>query len=76
MNWRHDPKVIEHAILLKKDVKPFKQPQQHMNPKVAPVIQRELQKLLEAHIITSIKYLNWVANVVPDRKKNGEIQEP
>jgi hypothetical protein len=24
-----------------------------MNPKVAPIIQQELQKLLEAHIITS-----------------------
>lgn len=45
-----------------------------MNPKVAPTIQKELQKLYEAKIIEPIRYSNWVANVVPGRKKTGEIR--
>ena len=53
----------------------FRQHQRYMNnPKVAPVIQRKLWKLLEAHIITPIIYSNWVANVVTARNKNGKIR--
>jgi hypothetical protein len=69
----YDPKFIGLAIPLKEEARPFRQCQRHMNPKVAPMIQKELQEFLEAQIITPIRYSNWVANVVPIRKKNGEI---
>jgi len=45
-----------------------------MNPKMPPIIQQELQKLYEAKIIEPIRYSNWVANVVPVRKKTSEIR--
>ena len=34
---------------------------------------KELSKLIEANIIFPIKHSSWVANLVPVRKKNGEI---
>jgi hypothetical protein len=38
----YDPKIINHAIPLKEDAKPFRKRKRYMNPKVAPTIQREL----------------------------------
>jgi len=39
-----------------------------------PVIQKELRKLLDAKIIVPLRYSKWIANLVPVRKKNGEIR--
>jgi hypothetical protein len=33
-----------------------------------------VKKLLDSHIIIPLRYLEWVANLVPIRKKNGEIR--
>jgi hypothetical protein len=67
----YDPKIINHAIPLLEGAKPFRQRLRFMNPKVAPTIQKELQKLYEARIIEPIRYSHWVANCVPFRKKSG-----
>lgn len=42
-----------------------------MNPKLAPILEKEIQKLKDAHILTSNRYSNWVTNVM--HKNNGEI---
>lgn len=34
----------------------------------------ELNKLIESNIIFPIKHTSWVSNLVPVRKKNGEIR--
>ena len=39
-----------------------------------PVIEKEVKKLLDAKIIVPLRYSSWVANLVPVRKKNGEIR--
>jgi hypothetical protein len=39
-----------------------------------PIMEREVKKLLRAQIIVPLKYSKWVANLVPVRKKNGEIK--
>ena len=39
-----------------------------------PVIEKEIKKLLDAKIIVPLRYSSWVANLVPVRKKNGEIR--
>jgi hypothetical protein len=36
------------------------------------VIEREVKSLLDAKIIVPLKYYEWVVNLVPVRKKNGE----
>jgi hypothetical protein len=37
------------------------------------MIEKEVKKLLDAKIIVPLRYSKWVANLVPVRKKNGEI---
>jgi hypothetical protein len=37
-------------------------------------MEREVKKLLHAQIIVPLRYLEWVENLVPVRKKGGEIR--
>jgi hypothetical protein len=39
-----------------------------------PIMEREVRKLLDAQIIVPLRYSEWVANLVPVRKKSGEIK--
>lgn len=39
-----------------------------------PLIEREIKKLFDAKIIVPIRFSNWLVNLVPIRKKNGEIR--
>jgi ribonuclease HI len=67
--YRED--VIKHAIPLVDGTKPFRKKLRQMNRKVAPQVQKELQKMVEAGIIEPIKYSSWVSNPVIVRKKTG-----
>lgn len=46
----------------------------HINLVLLPIIENEIKKLWEAKIILPSRLSNWVANIVPIRKKNGEIR--
>jgi hypothetical protein len=70
----YDTSVIEHKIPLKEDARPFKQKLRQINPTLLPVMEREVKKLLDAQIIVPLRYSSWVANLVPVRKKSGEIK--
>jgi hypothetical protein len=70
----YDTTVIEHKIPLKLGIKPFRQKLRQINPVLLPVIEREVKNLLDAKIIVPLRYSEWVANLVPVRKKNGEIR--
>ena len=78
--WSHsnlkayDTSIIQHTIPIKKDEMPFKQKLRRMNPKLLPLIEKEIKKLFEAKIIVALRFSRWVANLVPVRKKNGEIR--
>ena len=39
-----------------------------------PTMEKEIKKLLDAKIIIPLRYSDWIANLVPIRKKNGEIK--
>ena len=45
-----------------------------MHPKLEPLIQSEVKKLLDARIIFKVRHSEWVSNMVPVRKKSGEIR--
>ena len=45
-----------------------------MNPKLAPLVNQELQKMLKARIIVPTRYSSWCSNLVVVRKKNGAIR--
>jgi hypothetical protein len=38
------------------------------------VIEKEVKKILYAKIIVPLRYSKWVANLLPVKKKNGEIR--
>ena len=52
----------------------FKQKMKRMNPKLLPLVEKEIKKLFEAKIIVALRFSRWVANLVPVRKKNKEIR--
>ena len=70
----YDTAIIQHKVPLKPNVKPFRQKLRRINPALFPVIEKEIKKLLEAKIIVPLRYSSWVTNLVPVRKKNGEIR--
>ena len=45
-----------------------------MHPKLEPLIQSEVKKLLDARIIFKVRHSKSVSNLVPVRKKYGEIR--
>jgi ribonuclease HI len=66
--------VFQHTIPLKEDTKPFWQKLRQINPKLAPLIQAELKKMLDAGIIAPTRHSSWCSNLVVVRKKNGGIR--
>jgi hypothetical protein len=70
----YDTSFIEHKIPLKKEANPFRQNLIQINPMLLPIMEREVKKLLHAQIIVPLRYSEWVANLVPIRKKDGEIR--
>jgi hypothetical protein len=70
----YDISIIEHKIPLKENTKPFKKKLRQINPMLLPFMKKEVKKLLDEKIIIPLRYSEWVANLVPVRKKNGEIR--
>jgi hypothetical protein len=70
----YDTSVIEHKIPLKEETKPFRQKLRQINTLLLPIMEKEVKKLLDTQIIVPLRYLEWVANLVPVRKKSGEIR--
>jgi hypothetical protein len=70
----YDTSIIEHKIPLKEETKPFRQKLRQINPMLLPVMEKEVKNILDAKIIIPLRYSEWVANLVPVRKKNGEIR--
>jgi ribonuclease HI len=70
----YDTSIIEHKIPLKENTKPFRQKLRQISPMLLPVMAKEVKKILDAKIIIPLRYFEWVANLVPVIKKNGEIR--
>jgi hypothetical protein len=70
----YDTNIMEHKIHLKEEAKPFRKKLRQINPMLLPIMEREVKKLLDAQIIIPLRYSEWVDNLVPVRKKNGEIR--
>jgi hypothetical protein len=54
--------------------KPFQQKLRKMHPSIEPQVKAELNKLLAAKIIFPVRHTQWISNLVPMRKKNGDIK--
>ena len=70
----YDTTIIQHTIPIKPHEKPFKQKLRRNNPKLFPIIEKEITMLFDAKMIVTLRFSKWVVNVVPVRKTNGEIR--
>jgi hypothetical protein len=70
----YDTSIIEHKIPLKHGIKPFRKNIRHINPILLSMIEREVNKILDAKIIVPLRYSEWVGNLVLVRKTNDEIR--
>ncbi|XP_075674961.1 uncharacterized protein LOC142644177 [Castanea sativa] len=69
-----DPKVVVHHLSVRHGVRPMKQAQRRFRPELISQIEGEVNKLLEVGFIREVKYPTWVSNIIPVRKKNGQIR--
>ncbi|GFY97735.1 hypothetical protein Acr_12g0002760 [Actinidia rufa] len=53
------PLICTHHIYLEDDVRPFRQPQRHLNPHMKDVVRNEVLKLLDVGIIYPIADSKW-----------------
>jgi hypothetical protein len=70
----YDTNIIQHRIPIKEEKKPFRQKLRRINPKLLPLIEKEIKKMYDAKIIVPLQFSQWVSNLVPTRKKSGEIR--
>ncbi|XP_059277852.1 uncharacterized protein LOC132032053 [Lycium ferocissimum] len=54
--------------------RPIKQAQRRFRPELVPLIENEVNKLIEAGFIREVKFPTWISSIVPVRKKNGQIR--
>eukprot|EP00253_Pinus_taeda_P025553 PITA_25553 len=70
----YDTSIIQHTIPIKPNQNPFRQKLRRINPKLLPLIEKEVNRLYKSGIIVPIQFFDWISNLVPVRKKTGEIR--
>jgi hypothetical protein len=60
--------LVEHVLLIKKGVKPYKQPPKNFSLELLGRIKEEAKRLLEAKFIQTCSYAKWISNIVPVEK--------
>lgn len=66
-----DPSLVTHHLDVIPNSKATKQPQRKYHPNLEGKIKEEVEKLQKAGVIHPIQYPDWLANIVPVKKKNG-----
>ena len=69
-----DPCIVEHKIKTYLNVKLVKQKLRATNPRKAPAIKEEIEKLLKVGFIYLVSLTEWVSNPIVVNKKEGKIQ--
>ncbi|XP_024172199.1 uncharacterized protein LOC112178258 [Rosa chinensis] len=69
-----DPKVAVHHLAVKPEARPIKQTQRRFRTELLPQIEAEVDKLIAAGFIREVQYPKWIANIVPVKKKNGQLR--
>jgi hypothetical protein len=67
-----DRSIVEHRLPLKPGFKPYQQRARQMKPEIQLEVKKEIERMLEANFIRPCRYAEWVSNVVPVEKKNGQ----
>ncbi|XP_050222757.1 uncharacterized protein LOC126672848 [Mercurialis annua] len=66
--------LVEHRLPIKPKFKPHRQPPRRMSKEVELKVKEEIEKLTKANFIRTVRYTDWLANVVPVVKKNGKLR--
>ncbi|KAG9454401.1 hypothetical protein H6P81_007305 [Aristolochia fimbriata] len=69
-----DPRVAVHKLAVHPSVRPVKQSQRRFRPELVPEIEKVVDKLIAVNFIREVKYPSWIANIVPVKKKTGQIR--
>jgi hypothetical protein len=70
----YDTIIIDQKIPFKDNKNHFRKNLKQSNPMLLTIMEREVKKLLDAQIIISLRYSNWIGNLVLVKKENGEIR--
>nr|XP_027086548.1 uncharacterized protein LOC113708287 [Coffea arabica] len=62
-----DPRVAVHNLSVQRGTKPIKQTQRHFRPELIPLIENEINRLIESGFIRNVKYPTWISSIVPVR---------
>ncbi|KAB2631242.1 hypothetical protein D8674_008761 [Pyrus ussuriensis x Pyrus communis] len=65
-----DPNLVCHMLNTQPEIKPIVQQRRNFHLKIEAKIKVEVEKLLVAGFMKSIKHPFWLANIVPAKKKN------
>jgi hypothetical protein len=68
-----DPRIVEHEIRTYPDAKPVRQHLRVVNPRKAPAIKEEVEKLLNGGFIYPVPLIEWVSNPIPVNRNQGTI---
>jgi len=67
-------KMVELKLPIRPGKKLVKQIPRRFAPQILPKIKEEIKRLLKCGFIRTARYVDWLANVVPVKKKNGTIR--
>ena len=69
-----DPGLMAHSLNVEPGTRPVVQPMRTFHTEVEAQITQEVKKLLAASFIKPIQHPRWLSNIVPVKKKNGQIR--
>ena len=69
-----DPGLVAHTLNVDPKAKPVAQPARIFHMEIEGQILKEVQKLLATGFIKPIQHPRWLSNIVPVKKKNGQIR--
>lgn len=69
-----DTMMVTHRLDVFPNSRAVKQSQRKYHPDLEQKIKEEVEKLRKAGFIRPIQYPDWLANIVPVKKKNGQVR--
>jgi len=66
--------MVELKLPIRPDKKPVKHIPRRFAPQILSKIKEEIERLLKSKFIKTARYVDWLANIVPVKKKNGTIR--
>ena len=69
-----DPRLVAHALNVEPGTRPVVWLKLTFHPEVEAQITKEIEKLLAVGFVKPIQHPQWLSNIVPVKKKNGQIR--